>query len=291
MTSYNWTSISEARSDDEYFDSCMRGTKLFGDIFDEPLLAEWFEIEAQGYRGLADLGSESNANTRGWNYAYHGLNKKHAFAHLPKRTFDLTVSLGGFDGSEVLPIADRIRELLIIDPGESIPACPAPLPPNNQIIPDLYGKVDIEDASVDLVCSFSTLHHIANVSDVINESYRILKPGGWMIISDPIVSMGDWRSPRPGLTATERGIPLGIMRRIFRDAGFSIQHESLCMFPTTARLAKFTKLIGRPDIFNLRLAVEFDHFLSRLTKWRYRYDRQSRLEKLTPTQGYFVLTK
>ena len=40
------------------------------------------------------------------------------------------------------------------------------------------------DSSFDLVTSATTLHHVENVEKVAKEIYRVLKPGGHMIVMD-----------------------------------------------------------------------------------------------------------
>ena len=87
-----------------------------------------------------------------------------------------------------------------------------------------------------LVTCFGVLHHIPNVSFVMSELGRVLEPGGVMLLREPVISMGDWRKPRRGLTKRERGIPLHLLQRIAVESGFEVIKQSLCMFPTTPRL-------------------------------------------------------
>lgn len=68
------------------------------------------------------------------------------------------------------------------------------------------GKISFEDNSFDLITSFSVLHHVPNVSFVISELVRVLSKDGYLLIREPIHSMGDWSVKREGLTKNERGI-------------------------------------------------------------------------------------
>jgi SAM-dependent methyltransferase len=65
--------------------------------------------------------------------------------------------------------------------------------------------LDLADASVDGVTSFQVLEHVWDIDWYLRESYRILKPGGWLLLS----THGTWlfhphptdfrRWTRPGL--------------------------------------------------------------------------------------------
>ena len=66
----------------------------------------------------------------------------------------------------------------------------------------------------DLIVCFGALHHIPNVSRIIGEFYRCSEKGGYVLMREPIISMGDWTKKRKGLTRRERGIPLKILRDI-----------------------------------------------------------------------------
>ena len=80
------------------------------------------------------------------------------------------------------------------------------------------------------------LHHIANVSTVVREIGRALKPGGLFVFREPIHSMGDWRGPRHGLTRNERGIPPGLMKRHLQSAGLQPICWKFCMFGPFSKL-------------------------------------------------------
>ena len=71
-----------------------------------------------------------------------------------------------------------------------------------QFLPSVY-PYDDSNASMefpnnyfDLITSFGVLHHIPDVSKVFSELSRVLAPGGYLLIREPIVSMGDWSYPR-----------------------------------------------------------------------------------------------
>lgn len=45
-------------------------------------------------------------------------------------------------------------------------------------------RIEFEDNSLDTVCISNTLHHLPNLSAVLKEMYRVLKPGGLFIINE-----------------------------------------------------------------------------------------------------------
>lgn len=96
---------------------------------------------------------------------------------------------------------------------------------SNVIDSSIEGKINLESNSNDIVCAFCVLHHIANVTDVINEIYRVTKPGGLFFVREPCSSMGDWRFQRSA-TPNERGISKKFMIKAAREAGFNVKKKS-----------------------------------------------------------------
>ena len=72
--------------------------------------------------------------------------------------------------------------------------------PCHYVKPVESGNLPFDDACFDLLTCFGVLHHIPNVSHVVGELARCLKPGGYALMREPVISMGDWRQPRAGLT-------------------------------------------------------------------------------------------
>ncbi len=58
-----------------------------------------------------------------------------------------------------------------------------------------------------------------------------------MLLRKPIVSMGAWTHPRPGLTRHEQGIPLSLLEGASLAAGFGTSHKSLILLPALPKLA------------------------------------------------------
>jgi hypothetical protein len=77
----------------------------------------------------------------------------------------------------------------------------------------------------------------------------VLAPGGLFVLREPNSSMGDWRKPRPGMTANERGPPLEWLEELVRAKRFTIVTGHVCMFNPLSMIAR---RLGIPRPFLLR---------------------------------------
>lgn len=262
-------------------DEYLQGKRLYGDDFSPRQIAEWHADEKEAYAGLGagDVG--------GYRYRYHALNMYHAYRYLPASNFDHVLGFGSAYGDELRPLIARIGQVTIVDPSDAFAAGSALGVPTKYVKPAVDGAIPLADRTFDLITCLGVLHHIPNVSFVVRELARTLKPGGWMVLREPITSMGDWRQPRRGLTRRERGIPLPILGAIVRDAGLAIQHQSLCVFALTPRLIGLL----RPDVYNSRVATWLDGLLCSAFAWNLRYHARSIMQRMRPTSVFLVLRK
>jgi SAM-dependent methyltransferase len=258
------------------------GNKLYGDDFTINEIKDWFEYEKEAY---ADLGSK---NKEQYIYGYHAFNILNGFNHLPSDLkFKNAMGFGAAYGYEIEPVKDRIEHLTIIDPSDAFEQTDVYGVPVTYVRPTLEGDISYPDGAFDLILCFGTLHHIPNVSKIIAEFGRCLSPNGFILIREPIISMGDWRNKRPGLTAKERGIPLHLFRNMIKNANVRITKETLCFFPVTYKIGSFFKY----RMYSSPLAVLFDKWASWLFSWNVRYHRTKKFHTLAPTNAFYVLTK
>ena len=123
-------------------------------------------------------------------------------------------------------------------------------------------NTDFSNATFDLVTSCLFLHETSHdaVPKIINETYRLLKPGGWMIHLDvypfhrdavePLYDfLKDWEvtNNNENFSGALRNMDL---QKIFEDAGFS--RESI-EFTSAEAVAKYTK--GYTGDFYLKLPI------------------------------------
>ncbi len=258
----------------------LAGEGLYGDEFSEAEIAAWYEAEREGYAGLVEHKHE------GYNYAYHALNAWHGFNHLPIGPFANALGLGSAYGDEFAPLSDRIEYLTIVDPSERFTVPTVHGIPTRYVVPRPDGRLPFVDQQFDLICCLGVLHHIPNVSFVVSELHRVCAPKGVALIREPIVSMGDWRRPRMGLTRNERGIPLKVFRDIIRRAEFDVAREGLCVFQPLAKISKWFGI----SPYNSPIVTRLDALLARASRFNYRYHPKRRIEKFRPTSVFFVLT-
>jgi SAM-dependent methyltransferase len=259
----------------------LAGRALYGDDFSQEQVAEWYADEKEGY---ADLGARDAESYR---YCYHAWNNFHAYRHLPNVSFQNVLSYGGAYGDELLPIITRMKSVTVADTSDAFVRDSVHGVPARYVKPSPEGRLPLLDCTFDLVTCFGVLHHIPNVSFVVKEITRTIRPGGYMAIREPIVSMGDWRKPRVGLTKRERGIPLHILRNIVETSGLEIIRSSLCGFPLTPRLFR----VLRPDVYNSRAITWIDSLLCAAFSWNVNYHPHRAIDRLRPTATFLILRK
>jgi len=257
------------------------GERLYGDDLSEAEIRAWYADEGEGY---ANLGA---ADSDRYRYVYHALNWWHAYRKVQLQAGARVLGFGSAYGEELLPVLGQTRELTIIDPSDAFVHDTVHGVPCRYVKPVPSGALPFEDAAFDLVTAFGVLHHVPNVTTVVRELARVVRPKGLFLLREPVVSMGDWRRPRAGLTKHERGIPLHLLRGIVRDAGFTIESERLCVFPPMTRLFNRLKI----EVYNSRLLTVADAWLSRLLSWNLRYHAESAGQKIRPTSVFFVLRR
>lgn len=268
-------------TDPNQFDRYLSGELLYGDDFTAAQMEQWYTDEKKAY---ANLGAKDASN---YGYHYHALNRLHGFDHLPRRKFDKALGFGSAYGEELLPVISRLGTITIVDPSEAFKSDKIHGVRAIYKRPKLDGQLPIRDDEFDLICCFGVLHHIPNVSFVVSELARVLKPGGYLLIREPIVSMGDWRFLRPGLTKRERGIPVSILRRLSTASGLTLERWSLCDFSVTPHiLGKF-----RRDVFNSPLLVLIDSLLSRAFAWNVNYHPRNNIQRFRPSSAFLILRK
>lgn len=209
-------------------DKYLSGETLIGDSFSEEEIRDWFRDEEEAY---ANLGAQDRKKYR---YVYHELNRVHGYSNLPAGRFRKVLGVGSAYGEEFHPFLDRIDELVILDPSDKMSTTSVGTVPVNYKKPNPLGQIELPDNMFDLITCFGVLHHVPNVSFVVKEMGRVLKAGGYALIREPVVNMGDWRQPRRGLTSRERGIPETIMLNALDEARIQVVSKTYCDFAPVA---------------------------------------------------------
>jgi SAM-dependent methyltransferase len=263
---------------EEYFS----GNKLYGNDFTFEQVKKWFEEEEEGYAGLKKKEEQ-------YRYQYDAMNQHFGYKHLNESKFANVLGLGSAYGHEFLPIISKIENLFILEPSQDLRSKTLGHIMPKYVKPEVDGTIKFADESFDLITSFGVLHHIPNVSYVLKEMVRVLKPEGTMLIREPIRSMGDWRKQRNGLTKNERGIPLTFFRSFFRSQeNVEIAKETLM---DAAFMYKMLKKLKLPINRNTLPYQKFDEIISKLFRWNITYHPRNAFKKCAPATVYYVIIK
>ena len=261
------------------------GRELYGDDFSPEQISRWYEEESEGY---ADLG---NKDLSTYTYAYHALNRIHGFSHLKQiERFDHVLGLGSAWGHEFEPVAGKISRLTIVDPSGQMRSERIGQVAPTYVVPRTDGRLAFSDHTFDLATCFGTLHHIPNVTFVLGEIIRVLKPGGTLLLREPIISFGDWTRPRTGLTRNERGIPLAYFESIFKHQPVKIVSRSHCFTLTYQMQLLFRKWFHKP-LYSYPAYVRFDRLISSLLKSNVKYHATHKINRIAPSAIFYVVRK
>ena len=233
-------------NEDNDYSDYFSGKKLFGDDFSKEEIEKWNREEADAY---ADLGNRVNNELENINlfnnYWYKNMNNIHGFNKIKdfkKLTFDNVLGFGSAQGGEFGSIINKINNITIIEPSDDLMSKKIGHIIPKYIKPNKDNSFLIDNDSFDLIICFSALHHIPNVSFVLEELIRVLKPNGYLLVREPIVSMGDWRKPREYLTKNERGIPVSYFDSIFSKNNVDIISKDYC-FTATYTIQKMFNIL------------------------------------------------
>jgi SAM-dependent methyltransferase len=265
---------------DKYFS----GAALYGNDFNKTQIQQWYDEETEAY---ADLGSKDEKN---YNYGYDPLNVLHGFSYLKDKKFENVLGMGAAWGHEFYPIIDKISNLFIIEPSDNLRSENIKHLKPVYAKPTVEGKIEYPDNYFDLVTCFGTLHHIPNALFVLQELYRVTKPGGYLLIREPVISMGDWNKPRKGLTRNERGIPLNLFRDTFNQLNAKIINEALCFSMTAFFQRTWSKFFKTP-IYTFKSYIWFDKWFSKMLAPNLHYHATKKLQRIAPQSVFYVVQK
>ncbi|MGL4363605.1 MAG: class I SAM-dependent methyltransferase [Bacteroidales bacterium] len=262
------------------------GQTLYGDNLSPEEIQTWFDDETHGFESL-----EGTVDKCSNEYDFHKFNFLNGFSKLPSSLkFEKVLGLGSAWGYEFEPYIDRMKNITIIEPSDKLVKNKIGNIIPTYVYPNMSGAIDFPDNTFNLITSFAALHHIPNVSFVVSELLRILKPGGYLLLREPITSMGDWRKPRKGLTKHERGIPPKIFEAVFEQSNIQIiskQYSFTGTFALQRILNKFTKI----QLHNLKFYLYFDKVVSKLMKWNWNYHPKNIWQRIAPQNVFYVVTK
>lgn len=256
------------------------GATLYGDDFDEARIRMWWQREQRAYFSMAPADGT-------YVYGHHAANEFHCYRYLTGH-YPLCLAFGCARGDDVAPLAGQVGRFVAIEPArawwaESIHGTPA-----QYYSPAVTGEIPLDSASADLVVCFSALHHVPNAGRVFSEMARVLRPGGLILVREPVCTLGDWRKQRRGLTPDERGFPPGWFEERAAALGLRTLRKAYCDFPLTTRLAQWFHL---GPAFDNAVLVRLDAWMSRLMRWNLHYHRDTFFKKIAPIEVVYTFLK
>ena len=265
------------------------GRSLAGDDFTAEQLAVWFAQEKEAFYEADAANSEVDP----W-YAYmRFVNETLGFARVQAvaEAQNSVLVIGPGSGTEIAEFCRHNPHwrLHFLEASENFCRALARKWPSAVILrPRISGDIELASGSQMLVCAFSVLHHIPNVSKVVREVSRVLASGGTFLVREPCSSMGDWRIARSA-TPNERGISCRLLLEIAR---------ACCLRPVAAPVpilfeplnGLFRGLLGRGAI-SFRTLYMIDRFVSRLASLNDHYWRDTWYKKIGPSSYFYAFRK
>lgn len=147
--------------------------------------------------------------------------------------------------------------------------------------------IDFPDNFFDVITCFGVLMYIPNVTFVLSELYRCLSPDGYLLVREPITSLGIGEENRAGCGLNTRGIPLSYFKDWISNHQFNNSTIIPHMFGPLLKLLSFLKI----DIYNNNMTTRIDLLISRLFLFNYQYTRKSIFDKIAPGSVFLVLKK
>jgi SAM-dependent methyltransferase len=262
------------------------GTTLAGDDFTEEQLATWLAQEKEAFY-QAD---GANSDVDPWYSYMRFLNETLGFARVDAQaaTPKSVLVIGPGSGMEIVEFSRRNPQwrLHFLESSDNFSSTLMRRWPDSVIIhPRVSGDIDLASGSQSLVCAFSVLHHIPNVSKAVREVSRLLAPGGTFLVREPCSSMGDWRLPRSA-TPNERGISRRLLLDIARGCGLQPARMPVpILFEPLNRI--FQGLLARGAL-PYRALYALDRVVSRLVSVNDHYWRDRWYKKIGPSAYFYV---
>jgi SAM-dependent methyltransferase len=269
--------------------SIKNGRVLVGDDFTDEQLSIWYEQEKEAFYEKYAANSEVDP----W-YAYMKyVNEILGFSKINKSEDEhkSILFLGPGSGIEVERFASNNPDwsLNFIESSDNFKLQLRRKFPLSRIKDaTISGDIALRKNCQDVVCAFSVLHHIPNISKVVGEIFRVTKPGGLFMVREPCSSMSDWRYNRSA-TPNERGISCYLLTSIAQSTGFELVSKPIpVLFAPINKILK--KTIGFSFIpFNLLYRI--DRLISQIVSFNDYYWRDTWYKKIGPSSYFYVFRK
>lgn len=255
---------------------------LIGDDYSSEQIRQWYEEEEEAYAQLQGIRLDKSED-----FKYKNMDVLYGYGKIPNKTYQNVLGLGSAWGYEFLPYIDHMGSITIIESSESMISKQLGSIVPKYVKASIQGNIDLPDNCIDLITCFSVLHHIPNVSFVLSELMRVLKPGGYMLIREPVHSMELGTNNRVGLTKNERGIPAFYIKQIIERHQGRVFYYSYHYFMHSYLERK----LHGAKFLNSKCFLRIDHVLSELFSWNIHYYAKSKIQRIAPQSCYYVIRK
>ncbi len=150
---------------------------------------------------------------------------------LGDRTFHRALDFGAGTGALSLLLADRFREILLVDTSPAMlavaagkaaatgPAATARLVPLTVDLTASSAPEPLERGSVDVVYSSMALHHVGDVAALLRTFHELLMPGGLLLVADLAAEDGGYHRHDESFTG-HHGFGRAALEQLLTTAGF-----------------------------------------------------------------------
>ena len=141
---------------------------------------------------------------------------------------------------------------------------------------NLDGPLPLADKALDGATLIEVIEHIVHAESLVDELARVIRPGGWLIVTTPNVAHFTYRlravtgHPPKQEGYHYRFFTQKTLRRCLESRGFAI--EACASFGKQALLTKLMHLSGREreQKFRYRVPARFESLLAQHFVWRLR---------------------
>jgi SAM-dependent methyltransferase len=256
-----------------------------GDDFDAARIEAWFAEEAAHHDRF--IGGRAE---RYWSI-YEYFNRRYAFdRHLGLTGSTRLLSFGCAEGLDLERLYRRQPfELYGVEASATLMAAFRERLPGARIVrARSSGDLDFPSDFFHYVTVLGVLHHVPNVTHVVSELVRVLRPGGKIVIREPTSGMRSRPgAASPGLSPNERGIPVAFLADRLERSGAEVLEVSSCYYGPLMRLLRAVPPLAHVP----GLVYALDRVLCRLPRPEAPYWRTRLRDRLAPSAAYLVASK
>ncbi len=275
----------------KYFnEKYLNGDVLVGDDFQQSEIKQWYKEEEEAYCNLT-------SNSISKNYLYENVNNFYGLKKIlskinSEKEFNILCFGAAYGGEAraIKKILDQdssiVYNITVIDSSDVMLQSIKEELGVSIIKASIDGSIDLDSNSFNLITSFGVLHHIPNVSYVLSEFNKVLKPKGFIFLREPISSMGDWSKLRVGTTINERGISSNYLAKTLDKLNCKVVSRNYCFFSPILKFFNKIKLN-----LDSHIVIYTDFIFSKLFSWNMHYYRNNVFKKFAPGSVFILCQK